>query len=209
MVNEGLFITLEGGEGAGKSTVIQALKSYFEGRGCVVVTTFEPGDTALGKEIRNLVLASEGTVDPLAELLLFLADRAQHVENTILPALQKGQVVLCDRFSDSTIAYQGFGRGLDVPTVDELCQIAAKDLTPRLTLFLTVSPEVGLERARATLKKESNDRIETETLAFHERLHQGFHWLAEQHEDRIVVIDAEQPLEQVIKEAVDAVSALR
>ncbi len=208
--NKGTFITLEGGEGSGKTTLIESLEAQLHETGREVVTTFEPGATLLGQEIRQLLLAhrDEDVIDPFAELLLFLSDRAQHLATTIRPALERGGIVLCDRFNDSTIAYQGFARGLDISKVIEFCNQTVHEIQPDLTLYLDIDPEVGLKRAQQVLKEEKGDedkdRIESEAFTFHTRLRQGFHWLAEQHPDRIVVIDATLPKEEVLQQASEA-----
>lgn len=205
--NRGLFVTVEGGEGAGKSTLITKLKEELTKQGKAVLTTFEPGSTALGKEIRSLLLTvkKEVTLAPLAELLLFLADRAQHIQEEILPALQAGKIVICDRFNDSSIAYQGFARGLDLPTVAELCDAASSGLTPDLTLLLDIDPKIGLQRSKGAAKKEARagelDRLESEALSFHQKLRDGFLWLADQNRERIKVLDASASSEAVFNHA--------
>lgn len=197
-----MFITLEGGEGSGKSTLIQALKEYFLSQGEEVLITREPGGSSLGAEIRRLLLEKRATgVDPMAELLLFLAERAQHVSELILPALKSGKVVLCDRFSDSTIAYQGHARGLGVEKTTQLCRIAEQGATPTLTFLLDIDPQEGLRRASKTTKAEKDDRMEAELLEFHEKVRAGFLDLSTQFKDRIHIIDASQSKEAVFNEA--------
>ncbi len=203
---KGIFITLEGGEGSGKSTIMERLKEDLEKEGLSCLLTREPGGSSLGKDIRSWLLSAkaDSDIDLMAELMLFLADRAQHIHEVIRPALQEGKVVICDRFNDSTIAYQGFGRGLDVPTVQEICDLVSGYVEPFLTVYLDVEPEVGLERSKQTSKEESAkgefDRIESEDLAFHRLLHKGFHWLVDQNPHRMVLIDANQPLGPVYDE---------
>lgn len=196
----GLFVTLEGGEGAGKSSVIVRLQGMLVAEGHEVVVTREPGSTWLGETIRDWLLApkSQGAIGAEAELLLFLAARAQHLEEVIRPALAANKVVLCDRFNDSTIAYQGYGRGLDIPKVAELCLLACAGTLPDVTLFLDVDPTVGLRRATA---HRAQDRLESEALSFHQRVRKGFRALAEQHPNRIHSIDASQSLNDVVKQA--------
>lgn len=206
MNTRGRFLTLEGGEGAGKSSVLEALKRGFEKEGIPVLFTREPGGTPLGEEIRHLLLAPQQkySVGPWAELFLFLSARAQHVEEVILPALEKGTWVLCDRFSDSTIAYQGYARGLGWERVQELCSASTGGLVPDLTLYLDVDPKEGLQRSRGVEKKEAEgqewDRLEQEALQFHEKVREGFLLLAER-EKRIQVIDANQSLERCIEQS--------
>jgi len=202
---KGFFITIEGGEGSGKSTLLDRLVETFSNEGHSVLLTHEPGGSDIGKQIRKWVLEHEHKVplDPLAELMLFLADRAQHIREVIRPALEEGKIVFCDRFNDSTVAYQGFGRGLDVPRVQEICELVAGDVKPFVTILLDVDPYVGLDR----VKKESDhlDRIESEKLAFHEQLHHGFHWLHEQDPERIRLVDASKPIDDVYRNALELI----
>ena len=179
-----LFITLEGGDGVGKTTQQALLSERLRQEGYACLCTREPGDTALGKRLRDLLLYG----DPLArvtELLLYAADRAEHVSKVIAPALAAGQVVVCDRFIDSTLAYQGYGRGLDLEKICQLNHLATGGLQPHLTLWLDLPPEVGL------VKSGLADRLEQERLEFHRRVHQGFQALAAAEPQRIVRIDAE------------------
>jgi dTMP kinase len=191
-----LFITFEGGEGSGKSSHAVALAAALRTRGRQVVETREPGGTAAGAAIRSLLLGSEATpLTGLAELFLYCADRAQHVAELIRPALDEGQIVVCDRFSDSTIAYQGYGRGLDLDVVRSLDAQARAGLTPSLTFLLDCPVEVGLGRAKA--RAAARDRFERETLAFHERVRAGFAALAREAPERIVVVDSTGPVATV------------
>ena len=184
-----MFITLEGGEGVGKTTQQALLAERLQREGYACVSTREPGGTALGEALRELLLHGD-PLTPLAELLLYAADRAEHVNKVIAPALAVGQVVICDRFTDSTLAYQGYGRGLDLQQVRQLNHLATGGLQPHLTLWLDLPPEVGLARSGLA------DRLEQERLEFHRRVHQGFQTLAAAEPQRIVRIDAEgSPLE--------------
>jgi len=204
----GLFITLEGVDGVGKTTQQMLLAERLRQEGLACLCTREPGDTALGKMLRDLLLhrdpkgghccVSDLSVaapaadpfSPLAELLLYAADRAEHVSKVIAPALAAGQAVICDRFTDSTLAYQGYGRGLDLEKIRRLNHLATSGLQPHLTLWLDLSPEVGLARAKA------RDKLEQEHLEFHCRVYQGFQALAAAEPQRIVRIDAQgSPLE--------------
>lgn len=203
------FITLEGGEGAGKSTLIKQLVKYLTARGVEVVTTREPGGTELGEQIRSWVLASKPSVSilPKAELLLFLAARAQHIEAVIAPAIKQGKVVICDRFNDSTVAYQGAGRELGVEPVRKLCNQVCGDVVPDLTFFLDVDPEVGLQRTRRTVKDTAQagevDRIEQEKQAFHLRVRNAFSKFSEEEPGRFCYIDSNRPLDEVIGKALE------
>lgn len=183
-----LFVTIEGIEGSGKSTLVRALAERLARRGLDVLATREPGDTPLGRAIRAALLdVTSDPPTPMAELLLYLADRHQHLERVVRPALAAGRIVLCDRFSDSTLAYQGYGRGLDLETVRALDRAARGGVVPDLTIVLDCPPEVGLARAHA--RTGSRDRLEREPLAFHERVRAGFGALAAADPGRHVVID--------------------
>jgi dTMP kinase len=192
-----VFITLEGGEGVGKTTQQALLALQLRQAGYPCLCTREPGGTALGRALREILLHGD-PLTPLAELFLYAADRAEHVQKCILPALAAGQVVVCDRFTDSTLAYQGYGRGLDLQQVRQLNHLATGGLQPHLTLWLDLPPEVGLARkASGPLARTGlADRLEQERLEFHRRVHQGFQTLAAAEPQRIVRIDAEgSPLE--------------
>ncbi len=210
----GHFITLEGGEGAGKSTLLTYLETYLVQQGLHVIATREPGGTRLGEAIRDLVLQHKHvmSIGNEAELLLFLAARAEHIQEKILPALQAGKIVLCDRFNDSTIAYQGGARGLGIQHVRRLCHLICGPVVPQLTLYLDVSPELGLARTRQLEKEEAGsgalDRIESETLSFHQNIRKVFLSLAKKEPHRLCTIDANQSLEEVQQEAVQALKKL-
>lgn len=184
-----LFVTLEGIEGSGKSAHARTLAASLRARGHDVVETREPGGTPAGAAIRALLLGADATpLSPLAELFLYCADRTQHVSQVIRPALAAGLIVVCDRFSDSTVAYQGYGRGLDLDVVRGLDARARDGLEPSLTLLLDCPVEVGLGRARA--RPGADDRFEREALAFHERTRAGFHAVAAAAPARVVVVDS-------------------
>jgi dTMP kinase len=187
-----LFVTFEGIEGSGKSTHLRLLAAALRAAGHGVVETREPGGTSLGRSLRDLLLRPSATPpEPLAELLLYCADRAQHAAEVIRPALAAGRVVLCDRFSDSTIAYQGYGRGLDLATVRALDAEARRDLEPDLTFLLDCPPATGLARAHA--RSGAGDRFEQEALAFHEAVRGGFHALAAATPGRYRLVDTTEP----------------
>ncbi len=197
-----MFITVEGGEGTGKSTLTKSLYKYLtEEKGLFVVKTFEPGATSLGKEIRQILLhKKEMAISKRAELLLFLADRAHHVEVLIKPALRENLVVICDRFTDSSIAYQGAARG--VTDLEDVCLFATDDLIPDLTFFLDVDPRIGLSRI-----KGEKDRLEQEVIEFHERVRASYLDLARKHKQRIYTIDASQTPEKVFEDALKVLDA--
>lgn len=202
-----LFITIEGGEGAGKTTLIEKLTAVLASYGFEVTKTREPGGSRLSNHIRQWLLNRDAEI-PIgykAELLLFLSARAQHLEELIKPALAQNKVVICDRFNDSTIVYQGLGRGLGMDYVKRLCDIVSEEMVPSLTLFLDVDPQVGLMRTRNASKENARpgelDRIEAERIEFHERVRQGFLTLAKQYPERIFVIDANQNEDAVFRQA--------
>jgi dTMP kinase len=205
----GRFITFEGPEGSGKSTHIRLLAAFLRGRGFAVTLTREPGGTPTGEAIRGLLQHDQAGEAPVgrAEVLLFLASRAQHVERLIRPALDAGTWVLCDRFDDSTLAYQGFGRGFDLAALREANAFATGGLKPDLTVLLDVRPETSRSRLRERVSRTlaSPDRIEREADAFHVRLREGFLELARQEPERFVVVDSERERDTVsraIREAV-------
>jgi len=193
------LITFEGGEGAGKTTLIATVSEFLlqQNRSCIV--TREPGGSPLGQKIRTLLLHGEETsLSPRAELFLFLADRAQHVDEVIFPSLQKGSVVLCDRFHDSTLAYQAAGRGFDESWIQNLSDFSSRGLHPSLTLYLDLEPEIGLRRRDPTLL----DRMETEEIAFHHTVRLSYLKRAQQEPDRIITIDASMSQQEVAKHAI-------
>lgn len=192
---QGKLIVFEGGEGCGKTTQLQQLAPQLQqwltaaGTAAALVQTREPGGTALGGHLRQILLDQELplAIAPPAELLLYAADRAQHVETVIRPALAQGSWVLCDRFIDSTVAYQGYGRGLDLELIEQLNAIATGGLVPDLVLWLQLEVEQGLARSH---RRGQADRIEQADLAFHQRVQQGFEAQAQAYPERIVAIDA-------------------
>ena len=196
--SNGLFITFEGCEGAGKSTLVNRVFDALVKRGLDVIKTREPGGSVVGQQIRKLLLES-GSLAPRTEVLLFLADRAEHVHSVIVPALEMQKVVLCDRYTDSTLAYQGAARQLDV---SQICAFAAYDLEPHLTIYLDIDPQLGFSRIQ-----RKKDRMETEGNHFHEKVREGFLNLAKNHDDRIVTIDASHSAEEVFKLVMEVVNA--
>ena len=197
-----MFIVFEGGDGAGKTTQVALLASWLESSGRTVVCTRQPGGTELGARIRELVLSpASGDVDPRAEALLYSADKAQHVAETIRPALAAGADVVCDRYVDSMIAYQGAGRVLDASEIAEISQWATGGLRPDLTILLDVDP------ADALADKDESDRLEAAGEDFHARVREGFLALAAQDPQRYVVIAARQPREKIAEQVRRAVTA--
>jgi dTMP kinase len=205
MDGRGLFIVLEGGEGAGKSSVQRALAARLQGDGRDVVLTREPGGTPLGEKIRALLLES-ALDDAVAELLLFEAARAHLVSKVIRPALERGATVICDRYAASSVAYQGWGRELGREIVEVANDVAMQAVTPDLTLLLDVPPADGLARRAG---QGARNRFDRETVAFHERVRQGFLALAAESPATWVVVDASQPLAGVVERCVQEVLAVR
>jgi dTMP kinase len=200
-----MFITFEGGEGAGKTTLIEGLAKLLSEEGHSVIKTREPGGTELGEEVRVLLLQSSSqAVSPYAELALFLASRAQHIQEVIEPALKAGKVVLCDRYNDSSIAYQGSARGLGLEKVREICHFFCHGVEPNLTLYLDIDPKIGLARAK---KARAQDRIEAEDIAFHERIRRAYHQIQKMEPKRLYVIDADLAPERVLEAAMKKVRA--
>ena len=195
MAARGVFITFEGGDGSGKSTQIQSVRDWFESRGREVIVTREPGGTELGTEIRRLVQNGPEDVDARTEALLYAADRAYHVATVIGPALERGAVVLGDRYIDSSLAYQGAARSLGVDEIASLSAWATRGLYPSLTFLLDLPPEVGARR-----RTDAPDRMERESMDFHERVRHQYLRLADAEPERIVVIDAVGTIEEVFSE---------
>jgi len=206
------LISFEGGDGSGKTTQLKLLDNYLASRGKSCLSTREPGGTTLGEMIRKILLeAGKVEIASPTELFLYLADRAQHVHEVIRPALASGRLVLCDRFTDSTLAYQGYGRGVDLDMLRRLNQVASHGITPDVTFLLDCPVEVGLSRtAQRNMNLKSGgsreDRFEQERADFHERVRRGFLELARAEPQRIYVLDASRPTEEVhheIKKIVD------
>ena len=200
----GLFITFEGGEGCGKSTQSRLLLKKLKQQDVPAVLTHEPGGTALGDEIRKALKKKRSScISPQAELFLLAASRVQLLAEIIRPALEEGKVVVCDRFTHSTLVYQGYGRGLDLTTVETVNNIATQDLKPDLTILLDISPEQGLAR-----KRSLKDRFELEDLSFHRRVREGYVKIAAAEPDRWLVIDASLPKRKIAEIIRDRVSKL-
>lgn len=200
-MKKGFFITFEGPDGAGKTTVLQHLLPALKELGPELVTTREPGGVAIAEEIRTIILDPKNTeMDDKTELLLFIAARRQHLKEKILPPLAEGKLVLIDRFIDSSIAYQGFGRGLDVADIDWLNHFATDGLKPDLTLYFDIDAERGLARIAQNAERDV-DRLDMEKVDMHHRVRQGYLAILEQEPERLVKIDASQPLEQVVAQA--------
>jgi dTMP kinase len=201
--DSGLFVALEGGEGAGKSTQARLLRDWLVDAGHEVVLTFEPGDTLAGRRIREIVLDPEtGELDDRTEALLYSADKAEHVDAVVVPALARGAVVITDRYVDSTLAYQGAGRALVDREVERIARWATGDQRPNLTVVLDLPPQQGLTRF------EERDRIEGESVDFHERVRDMFLQLASGAPEHYLVVDARKPVEQIAAEIRERVRPL-
>ena len=202
----GIFITLEGPEGSGKSTQARKLAIYLEKKELRTIITQEPGGTKIGRKLRKLLLSPESKeMGTLTELLLYLSVRAQHVEEVIKPSLSEGKIVICDRFLDATVAYQGYGRGLDIGLVNELNHLVTRGLKPDLTILLDIEVPQGIRRARGDKK---GDRIEQEKTAFHQRVREGYLKLAAEEPERIKKIKVEGSIAETqmrVKSYVDEV----
>ncbi len=202
----GLFITFEGGDGSGKTTQITLLASWLESRGNTVLLTREPGGTEVGIELRSIVMHRTGFIAPRAEALLYAADRSHHIHTVVRPALERGEIVLQDRYLDSSVAYQGAGRVLDSVEVRELSLWATERLMPNLTVLLDVPASVA--KARQAQTERQYDRLEAEAEDFHTRVRESYLTLAEAEPERFLVIDGERPLEEIHQVIIDKVSDL-
>lgn len=203
-MTKGLFITFEGGDGCGKTTQIELLDKYLQSKGYKTLVTREPGAKGLGIKLREILLNYDGEVSPTCESFLFLADRAQHVDCIIKPALEEGVIVLCDRHTDSTVAYQGYGRGLDLEQIHKLNNIATSGLKPDLTIVL----DVDVETSQSRVGKEK-DRMESAGIEFFERVRKGFLEIAKQEPQRVKVINSAESIENIHKQIVELVDGLQ
>jgi dTMP kinase len=198
-----VFITFEGIEGSGKTTQAQLLRDFLVNKGYRVTFTREPGWGILGRLIRRMLLEERNLeLDPVAELCLFCADRAQHVKELLKPRLKAGDIVICDRFADSTVVYQGYGRGLDIELVKKVANASTLGLKPDITLLLNLPVKIALSRIR---NRESMTKFEEEPLEFHERIRQGYLFIAQKEPDRIKVINAARGVDQIREEITDIV----
>jgi dTMP kinase len=191
----GIFISFEGIEGTGKTTQVKLLVKHLREKGFRIIRTEEPGGTLISLKIRELLLSLENRdMDPVTELLLYNASRVQHIKEVILPAIEKGDIVITDRFSDSTVAYQGYGRGIDLKLIDSLDNISTSRLRPDITIILDIDAETGLRRNREINK---NDRLEQEHISFHEKVRKGFIDIASKEPERVKLVDCSVSLEDV------------
>lgn len=201
---EGLFITIEGPDGSGKSTQIKRIREFFETRGRETIITREPGGTVISEKIREIILDKNHTeMDYMTETLLYAASRAQHVAQVIKPSLEKGKIVICDRFVDSSIAYQGYGRGLG-ESVEIINGYAVAGCMPDITFLMKLSPAVGKGR----ISTEEQDRLEKEALEFHERVFEGYLNLEKKYPERIVGIDASKSIDEISRDIEECLEKL-
>ncbi|MEY8351078.1 dTMP kinase [Bacillus cereus] len=202
---KGLFVTIEGPEGSGKSTLITKLLPYFEKKEQKVIATREPGGIAISEEIREILHKQEHTMmEARTEALLYAAARRQHLVEKVMPALERNYLVLCDRFIDSSLAYQGYARGLGVDKVYEINRFATEDCMPNLTIYLDIEPEVGLARIEKDANREVN-RLDMESMKFHKRVREGYLQLVDRFANRIVVVNADQSMEEIMEEVIQLI----
>jgi len=200
----GLFVTFEGGDASGKTTQIGLLADWLKNQGRTVLVTREPGGSDLGNELRDIVLHRRGFIAPRAEALIYAADRAHHIHEVVRPALERGEVVLQDRYLDSSVAYQGAGRVLDPSEVKELSLWATEGLMPDVTVLLDVPADIGLTRQAS--EERAYDRLEAEALEFHERVRDSYLAIAQENPDRVVVIDGTAAIDEVHRAVLERVS---
>ena len=200
-----MFITLEGPEGSGKTTAVEAAVKELEARGYQIVRTREPGGTPIAEQIRNVILDKENTkMDPRTEALLYAASRRQHLVEKVWPALKEGKIVICDRYLDSSLAYQGGARGLGVDNILNVNMFATENTFPDLTLLFDITPEEGWKRIAANASREVN-RLDLEKLEFHHKVRNTFLELAKKYQERYVIIDASKSREEVAKATLEAI----
>lgn len=198
IMEKGLFITFEGTDGCGKTTQIEILKDYFEKQGRTVLLTREPGAKGLGTKLREILLNYDGEVSPVCESFLFLADRAQHVDTIIKPAVARGEIVLCDRHTDSTVAYQGYGRELDIEQIKMLNNIATSGLKPDLTFIFDIDIDTAQKRVG-----KNKDRMESAGIEFFKRVRNGYLEIAKQEPERVKVLDGSKSIETIHNELLE------
>jgi dTMP kinase len=202
-----LFITFEGPEGSGKSSALASIVKKLENDGYQVVTTREPGGTPISEQIRNVILDKENTnMDPRTEALLYAASRRQHLVEKVWPSVKAGKLVLCDRYLDSSLAYQGYARGLGIDDILAVNNYATEGTYPDITLLFDIDPELGLTRISQNKNREVN-RLDLEQLSFHQKVREGYRILAQRFPTRYIVIDASKPLEDVVENAYEAIKA--
>ncbi len=205
-MRKGLFITFEGGDGSGKTTASKYVCEQLKAAGYEVVYTREPGGSNIAEQIRSVILDVKNTLmDSRTEALLYAASRRQHLAEVILPALESGKIVICDRFVDSSLAYQGYARGIGIDEVMQINRFAIENCMPDLTIFFDIEPEVGLQRIHT---RDYLDRLENESMAFHHRVHEGYRLVCERYPERIRVIDSSRTIPEVQQQTMQLVMKL-
>lgn len=200
-MKKGLFITFEGADGCGKTTQMKLLAKYLEKQGHDVLLTREPGGKGLGEKVREILLNYDGEVSDRCESFLFLADRAQNIDIIVNPAVEAGKIVLCDRHTDSTVAYQGYGRGLDLDRINLLNSIAVNGRRPDLTFVFDIDTETSMQRVG-----KEKDRMESAGIEFHNRVREGYLKIAQQEPERIIVIDASKSIEEIHEKVLNQIA---
>lgn len=199
-MNRGMFITIEGGEGTGKTTQIKLIEEYLKENKIEYIMTREPGGIDISEQIREIILDRENTaMDARTEALLYAASRRQHLIERVIPALKEGKIVICDRFVDSSLAYQGFARGLGMSEVLRINEFAIEGYMPVLTIYLDIEPSIGINRIHKDRDREIN-RLDLEKNSFHEKVREGYHILLQRYPDRIKLVDANQSIENVFED---------
>lgn len=207
-MKKGIFVTIEGPEGAGKTTIINMLMDKLKSENFPVICTREPGGIDIAEQIRKVILDKNNTaMDARTEALLYAAARRQHLVEKVLPALEKGYIVLCDRFIDSSLAYQGHARGLGIEEVYTINKFAIEDRMPDVTFYFDIAPEIGLKRIYENKGREIN-RLDLENLDFHQKVREGYHQLTRMYSDRIIEIDASEPIKVVFEKALGILNNL-
>lgn len=202
-MREGLFITFEGADGCGKTTQLKLLAEYLTNKGLEVVITREPGAKGLGEKVREILLNHEGEISDRCESFLFLADRAQHIDMIINPAIAQGKVILCDRHTDSSVAYQGYGRGLSIERINMLNNLAVNGRYPNVTLVFDIDVETSMKRVG-----DEKDRMESAGMEFFNRVRNGYLEIAKQEPNRVKVLDARKTIEEIHKDVIELIEVL-
>lgn len=204
---KGFFITFEGTEGSGKTTVIEKVAKYYIDKGYKVIKTREPGGSKIAEDIRNIILDVNNTnMDAITEAMLYAASRRQHLVEKVIPYLEQGYIVLCDRFIDSSLAYQGYARGLGIEKVFQLNLIATNGLLPLKTIYIDVHPEIGLSRIKNNNREQN--RLDLEKLSFHQKVYEGYNQVSNMFKDRFIVINGEQEQEKVFNDTVEVLNTI-
>lgn len=202
---KGYFVTFEGTEGSGKTTVIEKVEQYYINKGYKVIRTREPGGSKIAEDIRNVILDVNNTnMDAITEAMLYAASRRQHLAEKVIPYLEQGYIVLCDRFIDSSLAYQGHARGLGIEKVYQMNLMATNGLLPDVTIYIDVKPEVGLSRIKSNNREQN--RLDLEKITFHEKVYEGYHLVSEMFKDRFKVINGEQERECVLNDTLETLN---